>query len=149
MSHRVLEDVCIGCGGCEYACPAGSLTKTDSYLGLFVIDPFTCDDCGQCVDKCPVLAIEPDPAWAVCGDRGCPLKSARLADTTCAVWQDTCPSCGTTMWRRDDGGWQCPRCDMHMKVACPRTNKLPSHGHQAPVADESVPVAMSTNPRLS
>lgn len=124
MSHRVIEDACIGCGGCEYACPTGALTKTDSFLGVFVIDPFTCDDCGLCVDKCPVLAIGPDPDWAVCGDRGCPLKSSRLSDVECAVWQERCPTCTTTMWRRDDGSWQCPRCDMHMRVACPRTHKL-------------------------
>jgi len=140
MSHRVLEDACIGCGGCEYACPTGALTKTDSYLGLFVIDPFTCDDCGACVTKCPVLAIEPDPDWAVCGDRGCPLKSSRLADVECAIWQSRCPDCGTTMWRRDDQTWQCPKCDMHMKVACPRTHKLESH---------SVAITMSSHPGLA
>lgn len=125
MSHRVLEDACIGCGGCEYACPTGALTKTDSFLGLFVIDPFTCDDCGQCVDKCPVLAIEPDPEWAVCGDRGCPLKSQRLADVECSIWQQRCPSCGTTLWRTgSEESWSCPRCGMGMRVACPRTTKL-------------------------
>lgn len=136
MSHKVLEEACIGCGGCEYACPTGALTKTDSFLGLFVIDPFTCDDCGQCVDKCPVLAIEPDPEWAVCGDRGCPLKSRRLAGVECAVWQERCPSCGTTMWHRaEDEHWVCPRCDLAMKVACPRTNRL-EHlgGADTPVA---------------
>lgn len=125
MSHRVLEDACIGCGGCEYACPTGALTKTDSFLGLFVIDPFTCDDCGQCVDKCPVLAIEPDPEWAVCGDRGCPLKSQRLADVECSIWQQRCPECGTTLWRTGgEEAWSCPRCGMGMRVACPRTTKL-------------------------
>ena len=77
MSFRVLEDVCIGCGACDYSCPTDALSKTDTFLGLFVIDPFTCDDCGICVDKCPVLAIEPDPAWPVCRGHGCPLTSKR------------------------------------------------------------------------
>ena len=143
MSLRVLEDVCIGCGACDFSCPTGALTKTESFLGLFVIDPFTCDDCGACVAKCPVLAIEPDPEWAVCGDRGCPLKSSRLADVECSVWQNRCPSCGTTMWQRDDG-WQCPRCDMHMKVACPRTHKLETGAHTG-----AIPVALSDGPTRS
>ncbi len=138
MSHKVIEEVCIGCGGCEYACSVGALSKTDSFLGLFVIDPFTCNDCGDCVTKCPESAIVVDPEWAVCGDRGCPLSSSRLADVECAFWQERCPTCGSTMWRReaaaDDrvdadgehqhGAWVCSRCDLEMKVACPRANKL-------------------------
>ena len=127
MSLRVLEDVCIGCGACDFSCPTGALTKTDSFLGLFVIDPFTCNDCGICVPKCPERAIVPDPAWPVCGGHGCPLTSKRLADVECAFWQERCPSCGTTMWRH--GGeasdtWDCPHCGWNMKVACPRTRKL-------------------------
>lgn len=127
MSFKVLDDLCIGCGGCEYSCPTGSLTKTDSFLGLFVIDPYTCNDCAECVAKCPEAAIVPDPEWAVCGDRGCPLRSQRLAAFECAVWQDRCPSCGTTLWRDAaaiDGRWACPRCGMGMKVSCPRAHHL-------------------------
>lgn len=131
MSMKVLEDLCIGCGGCEYACPTGALTKTDSFLGLFAIDPFTCDDCGLCVDKCPEVAIVADPDWPVCRDRGCPLRSQRLADIECSVWQERCPDCGTTLWRRDDGTWQCPGCQMQMKVHCPRTRLLPASAETA------------------
>ena len=123
MSFKVTDD-CIGCGGCEYACPKGALTKTDTFLGLFVIDPYLCNDCKECVDKCPVFAIVPDPDWAVCGDRGCPLRSTRLAGVECAFWAERCPECGTTLWRNGSTEWMCPRCGMGMKVACPRTNKL-------------------------
>ncbi len=131
MSLQVLEGVCIGCGACDFSCPTGALTKTDSFLGLFEIDPFTCNDCGACVPKCPEGAIVADPAWPVCGGHGCPLTSTRLDGIECAFWQDRCPSCGTTMWRHGEDaaaagadGWACPRCGWNMKVACPRTRRL-------------------------
>lgn len=62
MSLQVLEDVCIGCVACDFSCPTGALFKTDSFLGLFAIEPFTCNDCGECVPKCPVGAIVTDPS---------------------------------------------------------------------------------------
>lgn len=137
MSFKVIESACIGCGGCEYACPTGALTKTDSFLGLFAIDPFTCDDCGLCVGKCPEAAIVTDTTWAICGDKGCPLSSKRLDDMECAVWQERCPTCGTTMWHRvGEDQWACPRCDYQMRVKCPRTRRLPTH--------ESIPVELTT-----
>jgi NAD-dependent dihydropyrimidine dehydrogenase PreA subunit/phage FluMu protein Com len=124
VSLRVLEDACIGCGGCEYACPTGALTKTDSFLGLFQIDPYTCDDCGQCLPKCPVDAIVPDPDWVVCHGRGCPLSSARLAGVDCNIWQTRCASCGGPLWSAGGGEWRCPRCDEGRRVGCPKTHHL-------------------------
>ena len=124
MSHSVLEDLCIGCGACDYSCHTGALTKTDSFLGLFVIDPFTCDDCAVCVDKCPVEAIVHDPTWPTCHGTGCPLTSQRLADVECAIWQQRCPSCDSTLWRHDDGAWGCSTCDQGSKVHCPKDRML-------------------------
>lgn len=125
MSLKVVEDLCIGCGACDFSCPTGALTKTDSFLGLFVIDPFTCNDCGECVDKCPERAIVADPDWPVCEGKGCPLTSKRLAAVECAFWQERCASCGGTLWNID-GEWRCSRCDAGMKVTCPRTRRLPA-----------------------
>ncbi len=125
MSFKVLQDRCIGCGACDYSCHTDALTKTDSFLGLFEIDPYTCDDCGVCVRKCPEDAIAVDALWPVCHGHGCPLQSTRLAGTECAIWQSRCPTCGTTLWR-DAGsdGFGCPKCDRGRKVFCPKTRML-------------------------
>lgn len=124
MSLRVVEELCIGCGACDFTCPTDALTKTDSFLGLFAIDPYTCNDCMLCVDKCPELAIVPDPDWPVCMGRGCPLTSKRLAGFTCAYWQRRCSECGSTLWQGPDGEWACSRCGLGMRVSCPRTRRL-------------------------
>ncbi|MHB1549545.1 MAG: indolepyruvate ferredoxin oxidoreductase subunit alpha [Acidimicrobiales bacterium] len=120
MALRVLGDECIGCGGCEYSCPTGALTKTDSFLGVFTIDPYTCDDCGECVRKCPVECIVPDPPWPVCQGHGCPLSSRRLAAYECSVWQERCPNCGNALWRESGHRWQCPTCELGLRVRCPK-----------------------------
>ena len=36
----------------------------------------------------------------VCHARGCPLTSNRLAGTECAIWQDWCPNCRSTLWQK-------------------------------------------------
>ncbi len=61
MAFKVLETLCIGCGACDYACTKTALTKTESFMGLFAIDPYRCDDCADCVPKCPEDAIVVDP----------------------------------------------------------------------------------------
>ncbi|MEI8241455.1 MAG: 4Fe-4S binding protein, partial [Actinomycetota bacterium] len=53
MSLMVRQDRCIGCGACDFSCHTDALTKMDSFLGIFEIDPYTCDDCMVCVGKCP------------------------------------------------------------------------------------------------
>ena len=131
MSLKVIEDVCIGCGACDFSCPTGALTKTDTFLGLFAIDPYLCDDCANCVAKCPVTAIVPDPTWPVCHGRGCPLISSRLSEYQCAIWQDCCPSCGSTLWQTPQGAWTCSRCDLGMKVSCPKARHLEREGTSA------------------
>ena len=128
MSYKVLEELCIGCGACDFSCHANALHKTDSFLGLFAIDPYTCDDCAVCVGKCPEGAIRPDPAWPVCHGHGCPLSSQRLAEVQCSIWQQRCPSCGSTMWLEPGASKPtCSVCDSGRKVSCPKTRLLPVH----------------------
>lgn len=124
MTYQVLESVCIGCGACDYACPNGALHKTDSFLGLFAIDPYRCDHCQDCLPKCPVDAIVPDPAWVVCHGRGCPLSSTRLGLVECNIFSDTCPTCSGPLWRRPDAAWACPRCDDGGTAGCPKVRML-------------------------
>lgn len=126
MSLRVVADECIGCGGCDFTCPTGALTKTDSFLGVFAIDPYTCDDCGLCVPKCPVNCIVVDPDWPICHAHGCPLTSHRLEGVECSIWQVRCSRCGDTLWRMPASEmWVCSTCDLGMRVACP---KFRQHG---------------------
>ncbi|MCP3937514.1 MAG: 4Fe-4S dicluster domain-containing protein [Actinomycetia bacterium] len=120
MSHKVLDSACIGCGGCDYACPTGALYKTDSFLGLFEIDPYRCDDCLDCIPLCPEIAIVPDPEWVVCHGRGCPLSSERLKMVQCNVFQAQCPTCEGPLWKAEGDDWTCPRCDDGRKVGCPK-----------------------------
>ncbi|MHB8318354.1 MAG: indolepyruvate ferredoxin oxidoreductase subunit alpha [Acidimicrobiales bacterium] len=140
MSFKVIEELCIGCGACDFSCPTGALTKEDTFLGLFTIDPYTCDDCEICVSKCPLAAIVPDPEWPVCKGRGCPLTSRRLAGFECAIWQERCPECGSTLWRDDGNNWACSRCGLGMKVSCPRTRRLEASGQlDAPLCAQCSP----------
>jgi ferredoxin len=120
MAFKVLETLCIGCGACDYACTKTALTKTDSFMGLFAIDPYRCDDCTDCVPKCPEDAIVVDPDWVVCHGHGCPLSSDRLGMVECNIFADMCVSCGGPLWRNDGDAWGCSRCDRGRRVGCPK-----------------------------
>ncbi|MFC2027525.1 YfhL family 4Fe-4S dicluster ferredoxin [Chloroflexota bacterium] len=56
-----INDECIACGACESDCPVDAISEGDI---IFEIDPNKCVECvgyfdsPQCVDVCPVDAIE-------------------------------------------------------------------------------------------
>ena len=127
MALRVV-DTCIGCGACEVACAAGAIFQSDSFAVAYVIDPLLCNDCTDCVPVCPVDALVPDPAWAVCLGRGCPLASPRYAGWECSQGTDRCPQCGSMMWRYESSEWVCSSCRLESGrgARCPKWQRVRS-----------------------
>ena len=60
MAYRILEDRCVGCGACAWACLFGVPKATDDST-LYTIDKDKCVGCGHCEKLCPNGAIEPCP----------------------------------------------------------------------------------------
>jgi NAD-dependent dihydropyrimidine dehydrogenase PreA subunit len=126
MALRI-SDECFGCGGCELACPQAAITQAPGFPVAYVIDPLLCNDCNTCVPLCPVDAFLPDPAWAVCYGRGCPLSSKRYAGWECTEGRERCPACGSMLWRPPGATyWRCRRCDYGegtSRASCPKVRK--------------------------
>lgn len=123
MALEVL-DGCIGCGACESACLQRAISQADSFEVSYVVDPLVCNDCMDCVSVCPVDVLVPDPNWAVCLGRGCPLASARYEGWECSQGLDRCTTCGAMMWRTPGGDWVCSSCRTkpgERGARCPKT----------------------------
>lgn len=125
MAYRVL-DGCIGCGACESACGQQAITQADGFAVAYLVDPLRCTDCTDCVTVCPVDALVPDPAWAVCFGRGCPLGSARYRGWSCSQGNERCPACGSMLWAAPEGGWVCSACRLgegERGARCPKVER--------------------------
>ena len=55
MSYRITDE-CIACAACEPECEAGAISEEGE---IFAVDPRRCDDCGTCMEVCPVEACVP------------------------------------------------------------------------------------------
>ncbi|MBE5780200.1 MAG: hypothetical protein E7328_00025 [Clostridiales bacterium] len=59
MTQCVEPHLCCGCAVCAAVCPAGAITmKRDDEGFLYPGVSNSCIDCGLCVEKCPVCAVE-------------------------------------------------------------------------------------------
>ena len=59
MRPYVDEKICIGCGTCMAVCPAEPVVFQVGDKSQ-VIHPEACTQCYECVESCPVQAIELD-----------------------------------------------------------------------------------------
>jgi ferredoxin len=134
MADRV-GDGCIGCGACEFAGPSGAISQADGFPVVYVVDPLGCNDCAACVVVCPVDVLAPDPEWAVCHGRGCPLSSSRYEGWECSEGEQRCEVCGSMLWRPPEGAWVCSRCRLGEEgrgASCPKVRHAERVGLTAP-----------------
>lgn len=120
----VLAEECFGCGVCEAVCPLGAITQASGFPVVYSVDPLACNDCNECHPLCPVSALVPDPAFATCHGRGCPLSAARYEGWDCSEGQARCEHCGGMLWRAPDSQrWACRTCDGAGKATCPKVRQ--------------------------
>jgi len=134
MSHTILADSCINCGGCEFICPTGAIHPPSfdvPHPAFFWIETHSCNDCGVCASVCPTDCILPDPDTIVCVGRGCPLAVERggpFAGWECSRLEDRCDRCGHVLWRAaPEGVWRCLRCEPEptaRRQLCPKVMAL-------------------------
>ena len=118
---------CDGCGACRRACPRGAIRRSGDAAIPYEVVSLDCTDCGKCAIVCPRGVLAPDPEWARCWGRGCPLSSSRYEGWACAEGKRRCPGCGNSMWQKPSGdGWICSRCDDGTRVMCPKARKASS-----------------------
>jgi ferredoxin len=142
MALRVLG-ACIGCGACESACGQQAISQAEAFAVVYQVDPLLCNDCHDCLAVCPVDALVPDPHWAMCFGRGCPLGSARYRGWACSQGLVLCPSCGSMMWQPPGGEWVCSACRLGAGAQGARCPKVEQARRMALGASSAAPVRSS------
>ena len=56
ITSSILEELCVGCGLCEEACPYSALSL-HPWRGIMTINEVLCKGCGACSVACPSKAI--------------------------------------------------------------------------------------------
>lgn len=135
MSYWI-SPLCYGCGMCVPSCPRGAIHPSKGYMAAFEISSLDCNDCAKCTIVCPVAAIGPDPDWAMCRSRGCPLAGRRYGTWACTEAGQRCPTCGGSLWKAPDADvWACAYCDPDIRVACPKIRKHLADGPDSHTAE--------------
>lgn len=124
MSLQIVES-CFACGACEFSCGQRAIFQADGFATAYVVDPILCNDCLECVRVCPGGALVADPDFAVCHGRGCPMISKKMQGWICTEGQELCDECEAVLWLPPESGhYQCPRCDLGLRMVCPKIRKL-------------------------
>lgn len=134
MSFYIVDEICIGCGACEYVCPTAAISRREdgAYRVTFIIDTMQCNDCDACPGACPVDCIHQDPESIICHGRGCPLNErSSLRDWECTELRDRrCTRCGNVLWREPGTRrWICFKCDAGHGL-CPKVRAAQKPGYQ-------------------
>lgn len=78
--------VCVQCGKCAEACPAGAITQNPK--GVWMINRKTCTGCGKCAEACPFGLIVKDEntpystkctACGICV-KACPMELLEIVE---------------------------------------------------------------------
>ncbi len=135
---------CDGCGICVFACPKGAIRRSvaDDAAIPYEVLHLGCNDCGKCAIVCPQRALEPDPQWATCRGRGCPVVTNRMDGWACTEGWARCDRCGSALWKAPGSStWVCARCDLETKVICPKIRRHIVVNGTVVAAGATIPVA--------
>ena len=117
---------CDGCGICVFACPKGAIRRSVAPDAPTPYEVFhlNCNDCGKCAIVCPQRVLGPDPQWAECRGRGCPVVTNRMEGWACTEGWARCERCSSALWKEPGTAkWICARCDLETKVICPKIRR--------------------------
>ena len=87
MAYRIIEEKCVGCGACAWACLFGVPQATAPGGAKYTIPKEKCVGCGHCENICPNSAVVP------CDDHRAIKKVTIIPENCvgCTVCLHVCP----------------------------------------------------------